>query len=291
MPVLSSGEQRALVLRRLRQSDTSRYSPTKGASDYEWIDDAIERGIEEFVRLTKCLRTYCIIQLKSSIRSYVLPADFIDIMTAYYYDAALSDGYRELTFTTIEKLNDEISDWRVDTGSPKRIYIDRLHGKGASIGLYPIPESDGAAISFTNAYANEASWICPLYTNYKDFGRILRYAGTSTFVLSTDDNVIVSPEVSNYNLLIEYYRLPYLIAEMPPEAAKAISYYAAAELLQDAPEDSAEYKRSVSLLHLFDQEVATYINRRKRPQSGQNLRLLQSSWNYLENMQFYKDIA
>lgn len=291
MPVYSSADQRALVLRRLRQTNTSRYSPTRGALDYEWIDDAIERAEEEFVRLTKCLRTYCIIQLKKNIRSYVLPDDFIDMMAAYFYDSSMSEGYKELTMTTIEKLNDEISDWRTDTGEPKRLYIDRLHGKGSTLGLYPIPDTDGAAISFTNAYASEATWICPLYTNYKDFGRIKRYAGTSTFVLSTDDNVIVSPEVSNYNLLIEYYRLPYLTAEMPPESAKAISYYAAADLLQDATEDSAEFKRSAALMQLFDSEVASYINRRKRPLAGENLRLLQSGWNYMQDMDFYKELA
>lgn len=290
MPALSLAEHRALVLRRLRQSDTSRYSPTKGASDYEWIDDAIQRGEEEFTRMTKCLRTYCIIQLKSGIRTYSLPDDYIDLMAAYYYDSSLTDGYKELVVTTIERLNDEVSDWRVDTGEPGRIYIDRLHGKGASLGVYPIPESDGAAISFTNAYASEVTWFCPLYTNYKDFGRIMPYAGTESYILSTDTTVMVSPEVSSGNLLIEYYRLPYILAEMPPESAKAISYYAAAELLQDAPEDSGEYKRSVSLMNQFNNEVATYINRRKRPMSGDNLRLLPSQWNYLKNMTFYKEI-
>jgi hypothetical protein len=288
MPTYSLAEQRALVLRRLRVSDTSRFSPTKGPADYEWIDGMIQEGEEEFVRQTKCLRTYAIIQLKSEKRVYRAPKDMIDIMAAYYYDSSIDGGYKELGYTSAEKLNDEVSDWRTATGEPSRIYTDRKRGDFENIGIYPIPEGDGAAITFSNAFASKVTWICPLYTNRWDFGRVMEYDGTDYFVLSTNDTVIVDAEVSSGNILLEYYRLPYQRSEMPPESAKAISMYAAASLLSDNPEDSAEYKRAAAYFQLFQQEIGAYINRRKRPMAAQELRVIPPVWAWQKNMPFYK---
>jgi hypothetical protein len=290
MPSYTLAEQRALVLRRLRASDTSRFSSTSGASDYGWIDAAIERGEEEFVRQTKCLRTWAIYELRDGVRTYRLPDGFIDIMAAYFYDSALTDSYEELVVTTIEKLNDEVSDWRVDEGTPERIYIDRQYGTHINFGLYPIPDTNGSAISFSNAYATEVTWICPLYSNTWDYGMVIRYNATPKYVYSTSTSAMIDAEVSNHNLLIEYYRLPYQRTEIPVEAGKAISMFAAAELLSDLPDDSAEFKRSQSLQQQFMGEVATYINRRKRPNSGQELRALPSVWNWQQNMAYYKEL-
>jgi hypothetical protein len=290
MPIYTLAQQRALVLRRLRAPNTSRFSLSGGSADYDWIDDAITRAEEEFVRMTKCIRTYAIIQLKSGVRIYRAPSDMIDIMAAYYYDSTLADEYIELIFTTPERLNDEISDWRKDTGTPTRIYIDRKRGDYETIGLYPIPDKDGSAISFSNANASENTWICPLYTTRWDFGRIIRYTGNDTFVVTTSTTQLVDAEVSNYNVLLEYYRLPYQRSEMPPESAKCISMYAAADLLSDNPEDSAEFKRAQVLLAMFNQEVGAYINRRKRPLAAQELRALPGVWNWQQAMDYYKEL-
>jgi hypothetical protein len=291
MPIYTTAQQRALVLRRLRAADTARFSPTGGTADYDWIDAAIIRAEEEFVRMTKCLRTWAIIQLKKNIRVYRLPDDMIDIMAAYYYDSSLDDGYKELEFTTPEKLNDEVSDWRTDTGTPERVYIDRKRGDKDTLGIYPIPDTDGSAVSFTNTYTSEVTWVCPLYETRWDFGRIIRYAAADSFLVSTSETALVDAEVSNYNILIEYYRLPYQRNEIPSESTKAVSMYAAAELLSDNPEDSAEYKRSQALMNDFNKEVATYINRRKRPTAAQELRVIPAVWNWQKNMTYYKEIA
>jgi hypothetical protein len=274
----------------LRVSDTTRFSPTKGVSDYAWIDDAIIQAEEEFVRQTKCLRTYAIVQLKKGKRVYRAPSDMIDIMAAYYYNSSLSDGYKELVFTSIEKLNDEVSDWRVDSDEPDRIYIDRKRGDFENIGFYPIPDIDGSAISFSNTFASEVTWLCPLYTNRWDFGRIMRYNGTDSFIVSTDGTVVVDVEISSGNVLLEYYRLPYQRSEMPPESAKVISIYAAASLLSDNPEDSAEYKRGQGLMVMFQQEIMMFINRRKRPVAAQELRAMPAVWNWQQNMPYYKEL-
>ena len=290
MPIYSIGQHRALTLRKLRQSSTTRYSSDKTASNYDWIDDAIECAVEEFVRLTKCLRTYAILQLKSSIRIYRLPADFIDLMAAYYYHSSLSDGYKELTITTPEKLNDEVSDWRNATGTPSRIYVDRKHGQGEVLGVYKIPDADGEDIEFDNTNASEVTWICPLYTENTDFGRVVRYASDDTFILSESDTALVDAEVSDGNILLEYYRLNYHMTEVPSESAKVVSSLAAANLLADQPEDSAEFKRSQMLSKEFYDEAQKYINRRKRSLSGQELRATPAVWNYQKSFQYHKDL-
>jgi len=290
MPTYALADLRALALRRLRASDCTRFSPTQSASDYEWIDDAIERAEEKFVRETKCLKTWAIVQLKNGIRTYRLPEDFIDLGSAYYYDSSLDGGYVELDVTTIEKLNDEVSDWRTDTDRPTNIYIDRQYGSGQNFGLYPIPNQDGESISFASVYASEITWICPLYTGRQDFGRILNYAGTDYFIVSNSTTAVIDAEVSNYNLLLEYYRLPHQRAEMPPESSEAIASYAAYELLIDNPEDSVEYKRSQAMLSLFEKEIMRYIARRKSPMKAENLQAKSFAWSWVKNMNHYKEL-
>jgi hypothetical protein len=292
MPTYTTAEQRALVLRRLRAEDTKRYSSTGGTADYGWIDDAIVRAEEEFVRLTKSLRTYAIIQLKANQRVYRLPSDMIDIMAAYYYDSGLDNDYKELIFTSIEKMNDEEADWRKDTSTtPTHFYIDRKRGDIDTFGVYPIPTKNGSAISFSNANASELTWLCPLYEVRWDFGRVLRHSSADTFVVSSSETCLVDAEVSDGNILIEYYRLPYQRGEVPKESQKAVSMFAAAELLSDNPEDSAEYKRSQALYQQFNGEVAAYINRRKRPMSGTELRTVPAVWSWQKAMPYYKEIA
>jgi hypothetical protein len=290
MPTYTLAEHRALTLRRLRASDTTRFCSTSETDNYDWIDDGIERAEEEFVRLTKCLRTWAIIQLKKNIRVYRLPEDFIDLMAAYFYKSTLTNGYKELAVTTPEKLNDEISDWRNATGTPSRIYVDRKHGKGDVLGVYTLPDTDGSAITFSNANASEVTWICPLYSERTDFGRVIRYGSADTYVLSSSDTELIDAEVSDGNILIEYYRMPHQRTEIPPESNRIISAFAAAELLSDLPEDSAEYKRSQLLFKEFNDGVQTYINRRKRPLAGQELRSKSAAWGWQRDFPYYKEL-
>ena len=290
MPSYTTAELRALTLRKLRASDTTRFCSTSESDNYDWIDDEIELAEEEFVRLTKCLRTYAIIQLKTNIRVYRLPSDFIDLMAAYYYHSSLADGYKELVVTTIEKLNDDASDWRTATGTPGTIYIDRKHGKGEVLGLRYIPSADGGAITFANANAAEVTWLCPYYFGRTDFGRVVRYGSEDTYVLSTSDTELVDAEVSDGNILLEYYRLPLQRDEIPPEANQLIPTRAASKLLSDLPEDSAEYKRAETLEKQFFAGVEMYINRAKRSLSGHELQSKAMVWGWQKGMQFYKDL-
>ncbi len=295
---------RLLVLRMLRVTDTSRYSATRASDDYDWIDDALNRGQEDFVRKTKCLRTYAVSELKANYRTYRLPWNFIDFMSAYYYDSTLDNGYRELEVVTIEELNDRLSDWRTDTGAPTHIYIDRIYGNNWMYGLYPIPEADGDTITFDSEYGAVTQWICPNYTYNQEYGVILRMTDTDEFFLNTDSGVVGKVNAMNGNVWFEYYRLPEKLIDVagnlgtqgvqypdiPREYQKALSYYACYDLLQNNPEDSAEYKRSMMYDQNFQKEINDYITKRKKPLAGHNLQARAVVWSYLNNMSYHNEM-
>jgi hypothetical protein len=65
-----------------------------------------------------------------------------------------------------------------------------------------------------------------------------------------------------------------------------LAYFAVSDLLQNNPEDSAEYKRSVNYLAQFKGEIDSYIKRRKKPLTGQTIRAIPSVWNWVQNMPF-----
>src|SRR5574343_1445062 len=96
---------RALCLRMLRVADTTRFSPTAGTADYDWVDDALNRGQDDFVRLTRCLKSYAICEIKANQRLYRFPDDYLDMINAYYYDSTLTEGYRTLIVCSAESLN------------------------------------------------------------------------------------------------------------------------------------------------------------------------------------------
>ncbi len=293
---------RALVLRMLRVSDTTRYSPTNGTTDYDWIDDALNRGQEDFVRRTLCLRTYALVELKANYRTYRLPWNFLDFMSAYFYDAAADGGYQEMEVTTIETLNDNVYNWRTDVGTPKSIYIDRIYGNNSMFGLYPIPDTNGETITFDSEYGTINQWVCPLYTFASEYGVVIRMTDTDEFFLNTDMGVVGRVGVVEGNIWFEYYRLPEMLIEttgnlgvmgtqypeIPREYQKSLSYYAAWDLLKNNPEDSAEYKRSMTFKQDFETEIKTYIEKRKKPLSGHNLVGRPSAQRSLSSMDFYK---
>lgn len=296
----SLSDLRALVLRMLRVSNTVRYSPTSGTADYDWIDDALNRGQDDFVRQTKCLRTYAIVELRANQRTYRLPDDFLDLMAAYYYDSTLSDGYKELSVKTIEELNDDVSDWRTAKGEPARIYVDRQYGAGTVIGLNPIPKSSGDTVTFSSEYGSAVTWVCPLYTFNQDIGVIVRIDSPDEWILPTQAGVSVDADISDGNLFVEYYRLPQIITaqgsnadqytEIPREYQKALAYYATSDLLSNNPADSIEYKKSMDYMTRFQNEVNMYVNKRKRSLSGRELRARPMVWNWQKNMTYYKEM-
>ena len=296
---------RSLTLKRLRVRNTLRYSPTETAGDYDWIDDAINRGQEEFVKRTLCLRTFAISELKASYRTYRLPWNFLDFMSAYYFDASLPNGYKELECTTVEKLNDDVAGWRTETGTPEAIYIDRLYGNNWMFGLYPIPDKDGDSITFNSQYGSVVEWVCPIFTFSQEYGVIIRMTDTDEFFLNTDTGVVGQVQTMNHNVYFEYYRLPEKLVtgtafpanatrqypEIPREYHLALPAYAAGDLLADNPEDSAEFKRSLLLKSEVEKQIQTYIGKRKKPLSAQNLQAKPLVWGWTKNMPFRSEMT
>ena len=288
---------RSLTLRMLRVADTVRYSPTAGAADYDWIDDALNRAQENFVRKTLCLRTYAVVELKANYRTYRLPWNFLDFLSAYFYDATLAGGYRELHITTIEELNDEVYDWRTNTGNPTQVYMDRIYGNNWMFGLYPIPDSDGEAITFDSEYGAVVQWVCPAYTYNQDYGVILQMSEADEYYLSSDSGIVGTVHATSGNMWLEYYRLPSIMSvitqypEIPREYQKAMAYFAVSDLLQNNPEDSAEFKRGLSFEKRFQAEIDTYIDKRKKPLAGHALQARALIWPNVVNLPFYKGLA
>lgn len=293
-------ELRALILRMLRVTDTTRYSPTAGTADYDWIDDVLNRGQDDFVRMTKCLHNYAIVELVADQRVYRLPDDFLDATAVYYYTSAETYGYKKLIVNSVSEMNDDIAGWRTETGTPERFYVERNYGQGKTFGLYPIPDASGDSLVFSQDYGVVVQWACPLYEFSQDVGTVIRFTGSDEYILTATTGGVVDASATEGNLLIEYKRLPKelitssgyttQITEVPKESQKALCYYAAADLLSDNPEDSAEFKRSQYYKKLYDEEIAKYINREKRPLAAHLLMAKPAVWNYQQNMTYYKEL-
>jgi hypothetical protein len=290
------GEARAKVLRKLRVNDTTRYSPTSGTADYDWIDDALNISQRKFVTKTKCLRTYGIIQLKNGYRTYRAPKGFIDIMSAYLFKGSYSNGYVELQIKTIAELNDEVSDWRTDTDDDVQVvYIDRFFGTDAVLGVYPIPTADGATTFFTSTTGTQYDWACPLYAYSHDYGIIVKTDGTDKYILADSGaGVVADLAIGDGNILLEYYRMPMDLSEEDQNLEIPYAYQdvviedAVAELLENNPEDSAEFKRSVRFEQKTDKSIAEYKRDTKPPLSGREMRVRTAVEGWQKNMEWRK---
>jgi len=284
---------RALVLRKLRVTDTTRYAASNASDTYDWIDDALNRGLTTFVRKTKCLRGYAAYVPISSYQFYRLPESFIDLEAAYFYDGSLSDGYRTLTVKTTKELDDECSDWRTETGDPKYIVIDRLFGRRWFFGLVPIPSSSGTTITFDTTYGTELSDVCNL-TTYSE--EMIEIPQTGNFFCPTSQNSPGKP-FNNLNLdvLIVFYRLPRQLdtttqyPECPREYHAALADYACFELLQDNPEDSIEYKRSVGYYQRFMDAVNDYKGSGRRKMWADKRTATPAAWSWLNSMNWHTE--
>jgi hypothetical protein len=288
-------QMRALVLKRLRANDTVRYSVDGDSDNYDWIDDALNRAQEKFSRKTKFLKTYGIIELQANQRTYRLPTDFIDLDAAYYYDSSLSNGYSELVVKTSDEISKECADFRTATGTPKYIYLDRIYGNTWTAGFYYIPSVDGDTITFDTDYGSVVQWVCPLYTPNSEYGTVIRMSDSDEFFLPSNLGIVADIVSVNKNVWIDYFRLARTLenesqySEIPREYQIGIIDDAAADLLDSEPEDSAEFKRSMRLAQKSDQNIKDYIGERK-DLIGQNRRMIPSQWNWMKNMDFYRNV-
>lgn len=286
---------RSLVLRRLRVYDTTRYSPTQGAADYDWIDDAINTGLKKFVRATKCLRAYAVYVPLASYQAYRCPESFVDLKAAYYYSSSFSDGYKELAIKTVGWLNSNVSDWRTATGTPEIIYIDRMFGRRWFFGLVPIPSTAGTTVAFDTTYGTHLTEICNLTTYNEEF---IELPQVGEYYCPTDQaspGMPIPTSTMNNNLLLEHYRLPRQLdtnvqyPELPREYHETLADYAAYELLRHNPEDSAEFKRAPSYLKAFNDDIDSFKESRKPSRLiGAQLKGQVAAHTFLEGMSWRK---
>jgi hypothetical protein len=167
-------------------------------------------------------------------------------------------------------------------------------------GLYPIPDTDGDTITFDSEYGAVVQWVCPVYTFNQEYGVLVRMTDTDEFLLNTDSGVVGQVYAMNHNIWIEYYRLPEKLMtstivttengsqypEIPREYQLSLPDWAAGDLLENNPEDSAEFKRSVSLKAGFYEQINTFIGKRKKPIAGLNLQARPHVWNWQKNMPY-----
>lgn len=295
---------RALVLKGLRVVDTTRYSLGGDTADYEWIDDALNRGIREFVRDTRFLRTFAVVELKSGYKTYRLPHNFIDFMSATYFDSSITEGYLDLEITTLETLNHNVAGWRTATGTPEKVYVDRQYGSSWMFGVYPTPNIDSDTVTFDTEYGEVVEWVCPLFTFNQEYGVIVRMSGVDQYYLNTDAGVVGRITDMNKSLYLEYYRLAEPLvgletslgtqgvqySEIPEEYHVAPIFYAISDLLADNPEDSVEMKRALVFMKRFQEEVRKCKEKRKAPLQGEDKRGRPVVWNYMSHMDFYKGL-
>lgn len=287
---------RAKVLRKLRVNNTTRYSPTSGTADYDWIDDAINMAQRSFAIRTKCLKTYAIIEVKATYRTYRAPQGFIDISSAYFYSTEYDEGYRQLQIKSVAELNDEVSDWRTDTDDDvEAIYVDRFHGMEAAIGLYPIPNTDGSSTYFSSDSGDQYDWACPLYEYSHDYGIILKTNGDDKFILpNTDKRIVGDISIGNGNIYLEYFRLPMDMVEGDQKSEMPFAYQdmiieeAARDLLESNPEDSTESKRAQLIEARQEKQFARYDQKTKPPLTGRILKARTAVEGWTKNMEFRK---
>lgn len=288
-------EARAKILRKLRQTDTTRYSPDKTSTNYTWIDDVLNTACRKFAMQTKCMKTYAIVQLKAGYRTYRAPYGFADIAAAYLYNSSYENGYCKLEIKTVAELNNEYSDWRTKSGDDITIlYVDRSHGTDSVLGFYPIPETTGDSDIFTSTTADEYEWACPLFANSRDYGMVIKDDVWKYILPNTDQTVVADLDVEPGNVLIEYYRLPMKLEEeqqkleIPYVYQEIVLDNTVAELLENNPEDSAEFKRSQVLEAKTDKQVKEYFRDAKQPLAGRNLRAYTAIEGWVKNMDFRK---
>ena len=284
---------RALVLRKLRVLDTTRYSPTQGTADYDWVDDALNMALVTFVRETKCLRGYAVYVPIAEFQFYRLPESFIDLEAAYYFDASLGDGYQQLIIKDTKELDEAYSDWRTDIGTPKYIAVDRMFGRRWFFGLAPIPSNAGTAVTFDATYGSKLTDICSLTTYNEEF---IELPQTGEFYCPTSDSGPGKISNMDKDVLLITHRLPRQLdttsqyPEVPREYHRALASGAASDLLSNNPEDTAEYKRSIMLGREFKGEIESFKKQRRKPFRGHSLQARPKVWSWIDGMEYTQDL-
>ena len=122
------------------------------------ITAALNDALVEAVRLTKCLQSFAIIQMKGGYSQYKPPTQYIEPLQAFFYQSATS--YWELTQANRKWLDLYKPGWRTGDGDPRYMYHGDNYGNLRKLGFYPTPDTDGDDYTLspdTGIYASEDS--------------------------------------------------------------------------------------------------------------------------------------
>lgn len=146
MPItsVSTGLYEGLTLYELKARALAKLKQKAGNYDRyseSIITDALNDGLVEAVRLTKCLRAMAIIEMKEGWTQYKSPSQLLMPDKFYYYKS--STNYWELTQKNRRWLDMHKPGWRTDDGDPYFVYPGETYGNMRKFGFYPKPDADG----------------------------------------------------------------------------------------------------------------------------------------------------
>lgn len=105
------------------------------------IERSLNDALREAVRITRCLKSFAIIVLKSGVSQYKPPTELMLINKAFFYQSATS--YYELPQVTRAWLDRFKRGWRIQDGDPLWLYPGDHWGNLRKIGFTPTPDTNG----------------------------------------------------------------------------------------------------------------------------------------------------
>jgi len=113
------------------------------------ITEALNEAIQDLALDAQLLQTYAIIRLRNKVREYPLPKDLWMLQHAYYYDSGGTPW--PLSIDSYRYLHEAKNYLRTLTGAnpPESVYLADSYGNIRKLGVYPMPNEDGDAVTMT----------------------------------------------------------------------------------------------------------------------------------------------
>lgn|GEM_PF-4815999 len=216
----------------------------------------------EFAFLTRCLRSPGIIILQANKRYYPLPSGFLDFVNERwpaFFRSSDGSGYTRLARTTTTRLDQSSETWRDEVGTPKGIFKGSAYGNRRTIGVYPIPDTNG-----TDYVAGSDAGITVTVdsaTVTSEYGVITSWTDTDLkerFFFGSEVGVLQDITDPNGNLFFEYVRYPFELSavdqypEIPAYLHEALEWRAAAILIGTEHDGRLDLGKSSVYMGMFD---------------------------------------
>ncbi len=136
--------------------DFNRYSQAQ-------IIQSLNLGMNKFTLFTECLTMPVLVVAQNNIQNYQLPGCVLKINSGRYYFGSDRMSYQELCIKrSMKALQDEMVDFRGDTGTPAYYMFPSYRGGLVQFGISLFPTTDGATFNAGNsgcvAFAPGTAW-------------------------------------------------------------------------------------------------------------------------------------